>query len=92
MLRVVLNIDPGEHITNEHMYSGLPKLGGDRVVARRMKLAGHCHESRHRELPASMLVLWEPNDGPRHPGRQTLTYMDLLKKDAGVSSSQELAG
>ena len=39
MLRVVLNIDPCEHVTNEHLYSGLPKLS-DRVAARRMKLAG----------------------------------------------------
>ena len=89
MLRVVLNIDPCDHVTNEHLYSGLPKLS-DKVAARRMKLAGHCH--RHRELPASRLVLWEPNEGRRHPGRQTLTYVDVLKKDAGVSSPQELAG
>ena len=39
MLRTVLNIDPREHITNEHLYNGLPKLS-DRVAARRMKLAG----------------------------------------------------
>ena len=89
MLHVVLNIDPCEHVTNEHLYSGLPKLS-DRVAARRMKLTGHCQ--RNRELPASRLVLWEPNDGPRHPGRKTLTCMDVLKKDAGVSISQELAG
>ena len=42
MLRVVLNIDPCEHVTNEHLYSGLPKLS-ERVAARRLKLAGHCH-------------------------------------------------
>jgi len=53
-----------------------------------MTLAGHCHP--HRELPASKLVLWEPNDGCRHPGGQTLIYVDVLKKDAGVSSPQEL--
>ena len=46
-------------------------LLSDRVAARMMKLARHCH--RHREIPASKLVLWEPNDGSRRPGGQTLT-------------------
>ena len=62
ILRVVLNIDPHEHITNEQLYSGLPRIS-DRVAARRMKLAGHCY--RHQELPASKLVLWEPKHGHR---------------------------
>ena len=54
-----------------------------------MKLAGHCHQQR--ELPASRLVLWEPNDGSRHLGRQTLTYVDVLKKDA-VKSPHAVTG
>ena len=89
MLRVVLNIDPREHIANKQLYSGLPRLS-DRIASRRMKLAGHCH--RHHELPASKLVLWEPKHGHRLPGGHTLTYVDVLRKDAGVNSSQELAG
>ena len=89
MLRVVLNIDPREHIANKQLYSGLPRLS-DRIEARRMKLAGHCH--RHQELPASKLVLWEPKHGHRLPGGHTLTYVDVLRKDAGVNNSQELAG
>ena len=66
MLRTVVKIDPHEHVTN--LYNGLPKLS-DRVAARRMKLAGHCH--RHRKFSLIKLVLWEPNDGRRHPGGQT---------------------
>ena len=89
MLRVVLNIDPHEHITNEQLYSGLPRIS-DRVAARRMKLAGHCY--RHQELPASKLVLWEPKHGHRLRGGHTLTYVDVLRKDAGVTNTQELAG
>ena len=68
MLRVVLNIDPHEHITNEQLYSGLPRIS-DRVAARRMKLAGHCY--RHQELPASKLVLWKPKHGHRLRGGDT---------------------
>ena len=89
MLRVVMNIDPHEHITNKHLYGGLPKLS-DRVASRKMKLAGHCH--RHQELPASKLVLWEPTHGRRLRGHPTLTYVDVLKQDAGANNSQELAG
>ena len=89
MLRVVLNIDPHKHVANEQLYSGLPRIS-DRVAARRMKLAGHCY--RHQELPASKLVLWEPKHGRRLPGGHTLTYVDVLRKDAGVTNSQELAG
>ena len=60
MLRAVLNVDQNIHITNEDLYGQLPRLS-KKVAARRMRLAGHCH--RHRELPASRLVLWEPTHG-----------------------------
>ena len=60
MLRAVLNVDQNIHITNKDLYGQLPRLS-KKVAARRMRLAGHCH--RHRELPASRLVLWEPTHG-----------------------------
>ena len=75
MLRVILNIDQNEHVTNKHLYGGLPRLC-DKVASRRMKLAGHCH--RHQELPASKLVLWEPTHGHRLRGRPTPTYVDIV--------------
>ena len=89
MLRAVLNVDQNTHITNKDLYGQLPRLS-KKVAARRMRLAGHCH--RHRELPASRLVLWEPTHGHRSRGRPALTYVDILKKDAGTESSSELAG
>ena len=89
MLRAVLNVDQNIHITNKDLYRQLPRLS-KKVAARRMKLAGHCH--RHRELPASRLVLWEPMCGHRSRGRSALMYVDVLKKDAGAESSSELAG
>ena len=89
MLRAVLNVDQNAHITNKDLYGRLPRLS-QKVASRRMKLAGHCH--RHRELPASRLVLWEPTRGHRSRGRSALTYVDVLKKDAGAESSSELAG
>ena len=89
MLRAVLNIAQNEHVTNRQLYGELPRLS-DKIAARRMRLAGHCH--RHQELPASKLVLWEPLHGHRSRGRPTATYVDVLKKDAGAETAGELAG
>ena len=89
MLRVVLNISKSTHITNSNLYAGIPRVS-DKIAARRMRLAGHCQ--RHQELPASKLVLWEPTHGHRSQVRPALTYVDVLKKDAGAQSTAELAG
>ena len=89
MLRVVLNINKSAHVSNNILYTGIPKVS-DKIAARRMRLAGHCQ--RHPELPASKLVLWEPTHGHRSRGRPTITYVDVLKKDAGAQSTSELAG
>ena len=88
MLRAVLNISKSTHVTNRILYEGIPRVS-EKVAARRMRLAGHCQ--RHQELPASKLVLWEPTHGHRSRGRPTLTYVDVLKKDAGAQSTNELA-
>ena len=71
MLRAVLNINQDVHVTNKHLYGGLPGLS-EKVAARRMRLTGHCQ--RHRKLPASRLVLWEPTHGHRSRGRPIPTY------------------
>ena len=89
MLRVVLNISKNTHITNTNLYAGIHRVS-DKIAARRMRLAGHCQ--RHQELPVSKLVLWEPSHGHLSRGCPTLTYVDVLKKDAGVQSTSELAG
>ena len=89
MLRAVLNISKNEHVSNNTLYEGIDKVS-EKVAARRMRLAGHCH--RHQELPASHLVLWEPTHGHRSRGRPTWTYVNVLKDDARVQSTSELAG
>ena len=88
MLRAVLNINKSAHVTNIILYKGIPRVS-EKIAVRRMRLAGHCH--RHENLPASKLVLWEPSHGRRSRGRPTLTYVDVLKKDAGAKSTKELA-
>ncbi|KAJ8347639.1 hypothetical protein SKAU_G00262280 [Synaphobranchus kaupii] len=91
MLRAALNIDQNVHVNNMRLYGGRPRLS-EKIAARRMRLAGHCH--RHRELPASKLVLWEPSPGRgrRSRGRPTPTFVDILKKDVGAETTGEIAG
>ena len=60
MLPTVLNINWQDHVPNVTLYGDLPRLT-DRIAWRRLGIAGHCY--RHRELPASQLVLWEVRDG-----------------------------
>ena len=92
MLRAVLNINQNEQVTNKHLCGGGGGVGlsrvSEKIAVRRMRLAGHCQ--RHRELPTSKLVLWEPTHGYRSRGRSTQTYVDVVKKDAGVESTGEL--
>jgi len=65
MLRKGLNVPWSSHTPNEQLYGDLPKLS-DKIAARRLQLAGHCH--RHPELPAQKLILWEPTHGQRRQG------------------------
>ena len=88
MLRVVLDIKWYHHVPNNEMYGSMSRVG-DTVAARRMQLAGHCF--RHKELPASDLIIWAPTQGARTRGRRRVTYVDILKRDAGVESDGELA-
>ena len=88
MLRRVLNVHWSDKMTNVTLYGGLPKLS-DKIAARRLRLAGHCQ--RHPDLGAHRLILWEPTHGQRGRGRLATTYVDQLKRDAGVSDTRELS-
>jgi len=87
MLRAALNIKWWQHVPNSKLYDNLPKVG-DKVAAGRRGLEGYC--SRHPELPAGKVILWEPTHGYRRRGRQRETFLDTLKKDAGLESIEEL--
>ena len=92
MLRAVLYIDRSAHTSNEDLYRGRPKLSS-KIATKKMRLAGHCH--RHKEeLPAGKLVLWEPtpSEGHRSRGGATKTYVDTLKKDTHLETTEEMAG
>jgi hypothetical protein len=88
MLRTVLDVKWYHHLPNIELYGNMSKVG-DTVAARRMQLAGHCF--RHKELPASDLIIWAPTQGTRKRGRRRLTYVDILKRDAEVENDNELS-
>ncbi|XP_078619212.1 uncharacterized protein LOC144886453 [Branchiostoma floridae x Branchiostoma japonicum] len=90
MLRRALNVSWEDRVRNIALYGNLPRLS-DKIRQRRMQLAGHY--VRHPELVASELILWEPVQGKRKPGRQRTTLIDTLKRDSGLdrlSSTAEL--
>ena len=62
ILRKVTNVKWWEHKTNAEVYEEIPLLG-NKIVGRRIELAGHCHQ--RPELTASDLVLWQPNQNLR---------------------------
>jgi len=76
MLRAALSIKRWQHVPNSELYDNLPKVG-DKVAARRMGLVELC--SRHPELPAGEVILWQPTHGYRRRGRQRGTFLDTLK-------------
>ena len=49
LLRFALDISWKDHVTNEKLYAGLPKLS-DKLRSRRLGIAGHC--VRHPEEAA----------------------------------------
>ena len=87
MLRMAMNVNGRDHITNEELYGTLP-LVTLKIQTRRMKLAGHC--IRHEEEVASKLVLWEPLDGTRNRGVQPTSFIDNLLRDTGAENTSEL--
>ena len=80
MLRAALNVSWRDHLTNEQLYGGIPKLT-EKIRMRRLQLAGHCF--RHPELPAHDVLLWRPTHGRRSRERPVATYTtNLLAKHA----------
>ena len=70
MLRIVVNVNWKQHLTNQELYGDLPKLT-DKIRQRRLRFAGYC--SRNLQEPVSRLLHWTPKHGRRKRGRPTLT-------------------
>ena len=87
MIRKALNISWKQHLTNKELYGELPQISAT-IRRRRLKFAGHC--ARNPEDPVSQLLLWEPSQGLRKKGRPEKTFIDILKEDTGMATTDEL--
>ena len=87
MLRAAFNISWQEHMPNRILYGNIPRVT-DKIRARRLQFAGHCH--RHPDLPAQKVLLWQPTHGKRSVGRPAPTFPKTLLKDAEVETVGEL--
>ena len=87
MLRMALNVSWRQHLTNEELYGNLPKIS-DKIREKRLRLAGHC--VRHPEEEASKLIIWETQEGKRRRGRRQVTYIDNIKADTGLETTDEV--
>ena len=77
-------------MTNGTLYGigGLPILS-TKIAERRLRLAGHAQ--RHPELTLHKVLLWEPLHGQAKPGRPAKTFVDVLRRDTGLSDVKEIA-
>lgn len=77
----------GGSTSHEVLCGELPKLS-DKVMARRMRLSGHCF--RLPELAAGQLIARDLVHGQKRRGRPRASFVDVLKRGAGAGNSQEL--
>ena len=57
ILRAVTNTTWRDHLTNEQLYGGIPKISKS-IRMQRLRFAGHCWRSQDKL--ASDLILWQP--------------------------------
>ena len=74
-------------MTNKDLYGEIPQITTT-IRKRRLRFAGHC--ARNKADPVSQLLLWEPTQGTRKRGQPVKTYIDVLKEDTGIETTQEL--
>ena len=78
MLRVVKNVSWKQHMRNEVLYGGIPKIT-TAIAAKRVRFSGQCWRSKGEF--AHQLLLWEPTHGKRVCWRPRRTFIDQLADD-----------
>ena len=81
MLRVVKKVTWQNHIANEVLYAGLPRISTT-ITERRLRFSGDCWRSKIKVV--SDWDLWEPTHAKRSVEGQARTFVDLLEADTGV--------
>ena len=72
---------------NKQLYGYLTPVS-TKVMSMSIRMAGHC--VRHPVLFTSPLILWEPTHGSENRSRRRLTYVDMLRKDNGLTEKQDI--
>ena len=81
MLRTLLDIPWKRHITNEELYRDVLKLSNT-LRERRLRFIGHV--CRKTDETAQNLLLWEPEQGKRKPGRPRYNDVGQLSDDTSL--------
>ena len=87
MLRAVTNKSWRDHLTNEQLYGNISKISKS-IRMQRLRFAGHCWRSKY--IVASDLILWQPQNGNRSRGRPAKTYIDQLRDDTDLLTTDEI--
>ena len=59
----------------------------DKTVKRKMRFAGH--NIGQTGTPLSKLIFWEPTHGHPSKGRPAISYVNIIKSDAGVTGTDD---
>ena len=81
-----MDISWRDHVSNEKLYAGLPKLS-DKLRSRRLGITGHC--VRHPEEATHYTILWEPTHGKSRRGAPCMQYVTLLKNATGLDNTRD---
>ena len=87
LLRAITNKSWRDHLTNEQLYGNIPKISKS-IRMQRLRFAGHCWRSK--DEVASDLVLWQPQHGNLSRGRPAKTYIDQLRDDNDLLTTDEI--
>ena len=87
MLRAVTNTSWRDHLTNEQLYGDIQKISKS-IRMQRLRFTGHCWRSK--DEVASDLVLWQPQHGNRSRGSPAKTYIDQLRDDTDLLTTDEI--
>ena len=83
---MTLNIHGSQHVTDSELNGRISKLS-DEIRERRMHFfLGNCYRSETE--PVCRLAYWIPKQGVMKPGEPSLTYIDILKGDAGLENEE----
>ena len=87
MLRAVTKKSWRDNIPNEQLYGDIQKIS-KYIRMQRLRFAGHSW--RRKDEVSSDLIPWQPQHGNRSRGCPAKTYIDQLRDDTDLLTSDEI--